>query len=103
MRRWVRLRKRRYKIIRGRPGNRRRAKCRRAWKRCANIGAQERRLQLHWLLKVPSEFQNAFEPTHENMSKLECGVIYRRISWRANLRRAFSGIVAGNVKNTASG
>jgi predicted Rossmann-fold nucleotide-binding protein len=48
----------------------------------------------NWLLKVPPDFQIAFEPTHEAMGKLELPTH----QLAANLRRAFSGIVAGNVK-----
>jgi len=52
----------------------------------------------NWLLKVPPEFQSAFEPTHESMSKLELRRDLPAHQLAANLRRAFSGIVAGNVK-----
>lgn len=53
----------------------------------------------NWLLKIEKEFQEPFLPTHENMSALalhknqDCHLL------AANLRRAFSGIVAGNVKD----
>jgi hypothetical protein len=50
------------------------------------------------LLNVPSEFQQAFEPTHESMRKLELRRDLPAHQLAANLRRAFSGIVAGNVK-----
>jgi predicted Rossmann-fold nucleotide-binding protein len=52
----------------------------------------------NWLLKVPPDFQTAFEPTHEAMSKLELRRDLPSHQLAANLRRAFSGIVAGNVK-----
>jgi hypothetical protein len=52
----------------------------------------------NWLLKVPPEFQAAFEPTHEAMAKLELRRDLPTHLLAANLRRAFSGIVAGNVK-----
>jgi predicted Rossmann-fold nucleotide-binding protein len=52
----------------------------------------------NWLLKVPPEFQAAFEPTHEAMAKLELRRDLPSHQLAANLRRAFSGIVAGNVK-----
>jgi pyrimidine/purine-5'-nucleotide nucleosidase len=52
----------------------------------------------NWLLKVPPEFQAAFEPTHAAMSKLELRRDLPTHQLAANLRRAFSGIVAGNVK-----
>ncbi len=52
----------------------------------------------NWLLKVPPAFQAAFEPTHEAMAKLELRRDLPPHTLAANLRRAFSGIVAGNVK-----
>jgi predicted Rossmann-fold nucleotide-binding protein len=52
----------------------------------------------NWLLKIPSDFQQPFEATHENMSKLELRRSLPTHVLAANLRRAFSGIVAGNVK-----
>jgi predicted Rossmann-fold nucleotide-binding protein len=53
----------------------------------------------NWLLKVDPEFQQPFEPTHENMRNLELRQDQPRHSLAANLRRAFSGVVAGNVKD----
>jgi hypothetical protein len=53
----------------------------------------------NWLLNIESEFQHPFEPTHENMSNLELHKNQPRHTLAANLRRAFSGIVAGNVKD----
>jgi hypothetical protein len=53
----------------------------------------------NWLLKIEPEFQRPFPPTHENMRKLELHRDQERHLLAANLRRAFSGIVAGNVKN----
>jgi len=52
----------------------------------------------NWLLKIPSEFQQPFEPTHEAMRQLELRLGLPPHVMAANLRRAFSGIVAGNVK-----
>ncbi|HEY8539662.1 MAG TPA: nucleotide 5'-monophosphate nucleosidase PpnN [Steroidobacteraceae bacterium] len=52
----------------------------------------------NWLLKIPPEFQRPFEPTHESMAKLELRRDVEPHILAANLRRAFSGIVAGNVK-----
>ena len=52
----------------------------------------------NWLLKIPPGFQQPFEPTHEAMSKLELHRDLDSHILAANLRRAFSGIVAGNVK-----
>jgi hypothetical protein len=52
----------------------------------------------NWLLHVPEEFQHPFVATHESMRALQLTrdlPLHERV---ANLRRAFSGIVAGNVK-----
>lgn len=52
----------------------------------------------NWQLHVDMEYQKPFEPTHENMAKLELRKDMPVHLLAANLRRAFSGIVAGNVK-----
>ena len=52
----------------------------------------------NWILNVENNFQLPFHPTHENMSSLEINKDLPRHELAANLRRAFSGIVAGNVK-----
>ena len=53
----------------------------------------------NWLLKIDSEFQKPFIPNHENMRNLELNKDQEAHVLAANLRRAFSGIVAGNVKD----
>lgn len=53
----------------------------------------------NWLLKTEQEFQKPFLPTHENMLGLELHKNQERHSLAANLRRVFSGVVAGNVKD----
>ena len=53
----------------------------------------------NWLLNIEPDFQRPFEPTHENMSNLQLHKNQPRHTLAANLRRAFSGIVAGNVKD----
>ncbi len=53
----------------------------------------------NWLLKIDEEFQKPFEPTHENMSNLELNADQEKHLLAANLRRVFSGVVAGNVKD----
>ncbi|WP_285275570.1 nucleotide 5'-monophosphate nucleosidase PpnN [Halopseudomonas bauzanensis] len=53
----------------------------------------------NWLLKIEEGFQRPFEPTHENMANLELRRSTPPHELAANLRRAFSGIVAGNVKD----
>lgn len=52
----------------------------------------------NWLLKIPFDFQTPFEPTHENMAQLTLNQQQNTQERAANLRRIFSGIVAGNVK-----
>ena len=52
----------------------------------------------NWLLKIPGPFQHPFEVSHESMRALR---LYRDLpahELAADLRRAFSGIVTGNVK-----
>ena len=52
----------------------------------------------NWSLKISPEFQRPFIPTHTNMSNLQLHKNQERHDLAANLRRVFSGIVAGNVK-----
>lgn len=52
----------------------------------------------NWLLQIHPEFQQPFEPSHENMASLHLYRDQPKHLLAANLRRAFSGIVAGNVK-----
>ncbi len=52
----------------------------------------------NWLLSVRSDFQRPFEVTHESMRALELDRTQPVHQLAANLRRAFSGIVTGNVK-----
>ncbi len=52
----------------------------------------------NWLLKIDQEFQKPFKPTHENMRNLKLHKNMETHLLAANLRRAFSGVVAGNVK-----
>lgn len=53
----------------------------------------------NWLLKIPQELQQPFEPSHENMRQLQLHRDQPDYLIAANLRRAFSGVVAGNVKD----
>lgn len=50
-------------------------------------------------LKIDHDLQKPFHPTHENMSRLRLHKDQPLHALVANLRRAFSGIVAGNVKD----
>jgi len=53
----------------------------------------------NWGLKIDTEFQQPFQPTHENMASLALHKNQEKHLLAANLRRVFSGIVAGNVKD----
>jgi predicted Rossmann-fold nucleotide-binding protein len=52
----------------------------------------------NWLLSIPREFQLPFEVSHESMRSLALHRDQPVHQLAANLRRAFSGIVTGNVK-----
>jgi len=53
----------------------------------------------NWSLVIEEDFQRPFEPTHENMAETEISYNLDTATLAANLRRIFSGIVAGNVKS----
>ena len=53
----------------------------------------------NWALHIEPDFQRPFEPTHENMAKLDLHRDQPAEQLACNLRKAFSGIVAGNVKD----
>ncbi|MCL4104487.1 UNVERIFIED_CONTAM: hypothetical protein GTU68_047449 [Idotea baltica] len=52
----------------------------------------------NWSLTIDEQFQKPFIPTHQNMAKLALTKDQKPHVLAANLRRAFSGVVAGNVK-----
>ena len=52
----------------------------------------------NWLLKIDHELQQPFVPTHASMRDLKLHQGQPTNVLAANLRRAFSGVVAGNVK-----
>jgi len=52
----------------------------------------------NWMLKIDWELQTPFKPTHENMREIKLNTQQAPHLLAANLRRVFSGIVAGNVK-----
>ena len=52
----------------------------------------------NWSLTVAPDFHVPFEPTHENMKALKLSHSQKKHHLAADLRRAFSGIVSGNVK-----
>jgi predicted Rossmann-fold nucleotide-binding protein len=52
----------------------------------------------NWSLMIDESLQHPFEPTHDNMTNLNLRRDQPIHELAANMRRAFSGIVAGNVK-----
>ncbi|WP_256647187.1 nucleotide 5'-monophosphate nucleosidase PpnN [Thermomonas paludicola] len=60
--------------------------------------AQRDSFFFNWGIDVPLEFQKPFIPTHELMAGLDLHHGRKPFELAADLRRAFSGIVAGNVK-----
>jgi predicted Rossmann-fold nucleotide-binding protein len=62
------------------------------------IAAQES-FSYNWGLVIPEDLQLPFEPTHANMAALKLHRQQPVHELIAELRRAFSGIVAGNVKD----
>lgn len=52
----------------------------------------------NWSLHIDPELQHPFIPTHENMAALKLDPQLPRHQLASQLRAAFSGIVAGNVK-----
>jgi predicted Rossmann-fold nucleotide-binding protein len=52
----------------------------------------------NWRLTIPEIYQLPFHPTHENMNNLDLFFGQENHALAANLRKVFSGIVAGNVK-----
>lgn len=64
----------------------------------ANRLATSDAYSFNWLLKIDESLQLPFEPTHENMAQLNLHKDQPVQALASALRRAFSGIVAGNVK-----
>ena len=52
----------------------------------------------NWRLTVDPDFQQPFVATHESMRQLDIDAALPKHELAANLRRAFSGIVSGNVR-----
>lgn len=52
----------------------------------------------NWSLKIEDDFQQPFIPTHKSMAALNLHRDQPLSDLANNLRKAFSGIVAGNVK-----
>jgi pyrimidine/purine-5'-nucleotide nucleosidase len=60
--------------------------------------AQKDSFFFNWGMHIPFDMQQPFVPTHEAMAALDLHHGRRPQDLAADLRRAFSGIVAGNVK-----
>lgn len=60
--------------------------------------AQRDSFYFNWSVEIPLEYQQPFVPTHEAMAALDLHHGRQASALAADLRRAFSGIVAGNVK-----
>ena len=56
----------------------------------------------NWRLRIDPEFQKPFVATHESMGALEISEDLPSHILAANLRRVFSGIVSGNVREDTS-
>lgn len=52
----------------------------------------------NWELEIDQSLQKPFDPSHENMAALRLDTDSDKAHLAAELRKAFSGIVAGNVK-----
>lgn len=52
----------------------------------------------NWTLEIEEHFQRPFEPSHDNMAAISLNRDLPVNELAANLRKVFSGIVAGNVK-----
>lgn len=52
----------------------------------------------NWRLEIPVDFQKPFEATHQSMSELQIDADLPPHELAAELRRVFSGIVSGNVR-----
>lgn len=55
----------------------------------------------NWSMRIEPDLQLPFEPTHENMAALNLSPDQPSEQLASTLRKAFSGIVAGNVKEFA--
>ncbi|MDH4039935.1 MAG: nucleotide 5'-monophosphate nucleosidase PpnN [Gammaproteobacteria bacterium] len=89
---------RHYEIVCGDPAAVARSLKKRIKKVRAYRMEQQESFSYNWGLAVPDDLQQPFHPTHENMAALK---LHRRQpvhELAAELRRAFSGIVAGNIK-----
>lgn len=88
----------RYRIIIGNPAEVARAMARGIGQVREYRKAQKDSYYFNWSLHIPLAFQRPFVPTHERMAELDLHRDRPAHALAADLRRAFSGIVAGNVK-----
>ncbi len=63
-----------------------------------NRAATDNAFFFNWALRIGLDFQMPFAATHASMAKLELSRDQPLHALAVNLRRAFSGIVAGNVR-----
>jgi predicted Rossmann-fold nucleotide-binding protein len=94
------LAQQRYKIVVGDPAQAAREVARGIRGVREHRHARSDAYNFNWLLKIQPDFQRPFEPTHEAMARLELRRDLPPHVLAANLRRAFSGIVTGNVKES---
>lgn len=70
---------------------------------CVDVRAYRKQVgdayHFNWTLTIEPDFQQPFAPTHDNMAGLDLHLNQDKAKLAAHLRRAFSGIVAGNVKD----
>ena len=64
----------------------------------ATRAASENAYFFNWALDIGLDFQRPFAATHDSMARLELHRDQPAHALAVNLRRAFSGIVAGNVR-----
>jgi hypothetical protein len=88
----------RYRIVTGNPGEAARLMLKGIEKVRIHRLDNKDAFFFNWTLAIQHEFQLPFRPTHENVAALNLHREQPRHALAADLRRAFSAIVAGNVK-----
>ncbi|HIO61901.1 MAG TPA: DUF3412 domain-containing protein, partial [Deltaproteobacteria bacterium] len=67
-----------------------------------NVRAYRRKLgdafYYNWMLHIDQDYQRPFTPTHASMSALNLHYAQPKHELASNLRKMFSGIVSGNIK-----
>jgi len=89
-----------YQVIIGEPADVAKAVIQGIEKVLKHRAAHKDAFYFNWQLHIEADFQMPFDPTHENMAALCLDSSLPTHDLAANLRRAFSGIVSGNVKET---